>query len=139
MLEISPFSSNTSVALNCPGRLKLSVSQHEALLPLKNLDEKRVLAEAAVTSRWSVEKLESQVRRLHRPHKGGRPVEPGMRVLVRRLDKLLVEALREGLDSGLDDLSPAEARRLLAMVNGSQATLERIEKLLTKRAITQAE
>lgn len=118
--------------LGRPLALRLGVEHHRALLPVKDPGEKRLLAEAALGARWTVADLRKKVRRVKRPQPGGRRREPEVRVLVRRLDRLLAGATTARGAEAAAELGAVEARRLLGTVNRAQATLERIEKLLTR-------
>jgi hypothetical protein len=117
--------------LGLPLAQRLPATQHVVLLPLHDRKQKRELAEAAIAEGWTVSQLRRQVKRLHRPHAGGRPREPAIRRLVTRLEAAF-EDLPQG-DAGIDALSPADRRHLLGRVNSLQAALERLERKITTR------
>ena len=113
--------------------LRLTSSQHRALLPIASLAEKRVLAEAAIEAKWSYEKLRARVVRIQKPHAGGRPGEPAARVLVRRLEPLLEGAARDALANEPARLSPEEARSLAPIATRLVAELTRLAHALERR------
>ena len=114
---------------------RLGVSRLRVLLPVKNTDQRRLIAQTAVSSGWSVEKLKTRVRKTARAHAGGRPAIPAIERLVGRAARLLdAQTTSAHLREGLDRLAPARARRLLADVNRAQENLERVERLLVRAA-----
>ena len=114
---------------------KLGPARHVVLLPVRDSDEKRALAEAAIKSGWTVEKLRAQVARVSPPHPGGRPPTPRVRLMIERVARVLDgDALAGRLADHLDAISPVEARSLLAQVNRARAVLERLEKALIRAA-----
>ncbi|MSP60462.1 MAG: hypothetical protein EXR72_08985 [Myxococcales bacterium] len=113
----------------------LGTVQHRLLLPVKDATEKRLLAEAATGNQWTAEQLRRQVRRVVKPHAGGRRPEPALVVFLRRSASAMRGGDATQFREEAEGLLPAVAKRLLGSVNHMQATLERLEKLLT-RALT---
>ena len=105
----------------------LTKTQHELLLPVADPAAKRKLAQEAVESKLTSEALKGRVRRVHRPHKGGRPPKPAVR---RRLGALL-RALEAGnLD---EDLAPASLKRLdAAEIRAGLAEAKRARELVER-------
>ena len=119
--------------LGRPLALRLGPAHHVALLPLQNRDEKKLLAESAVEERWTVVQLRDRVRRLKKPHPGGRRPRPPLAILVEATLRLYdKELLKTALYEDLDAIAPAEARRLLTGVVGLQGHLERIQLVLVR-------
>jgi hypothetical protein len=114
---------------------RLGVRQHRVLLPVKDPEEKKLLALAAVDEKWTAEDLQKRVRRIERPHPGGRSRAPVVRVIVSRASSVLVGVTPSSLREGIEQLTKSEAKKLLSRVNEMQATLERIEKVITKAAL----
>lgn len=122
--------------LGAPLAGRLGVSRLRALLPVRDAQQRRLVAESAVSSGWTVERVKARVRQVARPHAGGRPELPNLERLVGRVRRAIGEdAEAASLRVGLDRLSPARARELLAEVNRIQADVERVEKLLQKAAV----
>lgn len=113
---------------------RLPMTHHLEILPLKDPAEKRLLAEAAVASAWTVRDLRRERGRLQEPHPGGRPPEPALRIAVGRAARLLVgdKVPTAELRRGLDGVAAKEARQLLRQVEAMQRELERWEKLLVE-------
>jgi hypothetical protein len=118
---------------------RLGVSRLRAILPVKDGTQRKLLAETAVATGLTVDKLESRVRRIARPHAGGRPRSSAIDRLVAGIERV-VESTGggAGLRDGIETLGATEARRLLGRLNRIQAELERAEKLLQKAAIDAA-
>jgi hypothetical protein len=114
---------------------RLSSSQHRALLPVSDPQEKKLLAEAAVDGHWSYQKLRGQVVKIRKPHPGGRPREPIARVILRRVERALAADDLARAES--ERLPPSEAKGLLASANRLRATMERLELMLQRRALSQ--
>lgn len=121
--------------LGRPLGLKLTVDQHRALAVLEDAGEKKVLGQAAVDAGWTARELRQKVRLVKRPHRGGRPAQPLLRLFIARMDRQLKEADVGVFRSELSVIGESEARRLLARVNAAQALLERVEKLLTRALV----
>lgn len=105
----------------------IPVSIHRALLPVRDVAEKRQLAASAAEGRWTYEQLRTRVAKVQRKHAGGRPREPAVRVLLRRLGAQIAGTSPEALREEVRGLEPAEARRLLGEVERLQAFLEKLE------------
>ena len=111
---------------------RLGIAQHRALLPLRDSGEKRVLAVAAVDANWSAERLRTRLRKLQKKHKGGRPREPPIALLVARVERALDRELlarRRELSDGVDH---ATAKALLGRVQTAQRHLETMERELVR-------
>lgn len=111
---------------------RLRQDHHLALLPLRDPEEKKVLAEAALEAEWSATELRQKVKTLQQPHPGGRAPEPQLAVLLGRMERL-VDGADGRILADLDRLAPAEVRRLLAIVRKSEGLLERAKKALSRR------
>jgi len=110
---------------------QLGVSRLRALAPLQEHSQRRLVGETAAAAGWTVEKVKERVRKIARPHAGGRPEQPGVERAVTRIAKVVdAEATPERLRASLDTLTAKRAKHLLARVNQTQASLERIEKTL---------
>lgn len=111
---------------------RLGVRQHRALLPVKDHAEKKRLADTAIQENWTAAELQKQVRRVQRPHAGGRTKAPEVRRVVNRAWSTLQGIKVTDLQIDLTGLDATEAKELLTRVNAMQTTLERIERLVTK-------
>ncbi|MSP63462.1 MAG: hypothetical protein EXR72_24580, partial [Myxococcales bacterium] len=69
----------------------LGTSHHIALLPVRDPEEKLLLAEAAGAEKWTVEELRRRIRRVQQPSPGGRPPVPRVRLLITRAARLLLD------------------------------------------------
>ena len=112
----------------------LGISRLRLLTPVKDGEQRRLLAETATSSGWTVEKLRERVKKIRKPHAGGRPEQPAIERAVARLSRVADAEIRDaaGIRAGLDDLTPRRAKALLQSVNRVQANLERVEKLLQR-------
>lgn len=112
---------------------RLGPTHHIALLPVRDPDEKRLLALAAANERWTVDVLRREVRRIQDTHPGGRPRLPRLRLLVDRATRLLLGDEPIGVRTeDLEAITPEDAQRLIRRVNALQAALERVEKQLLR-------
>lgn len=113
---------------------QLPVTHHLELLPLKDPAEKRLLAETAVAKGWTVRDLRRERGRLQKPHAGGRPSEPTVRVAVGRAARAILDEPSSAIElrRGLESVDAKEARGLLKKVEAMQRELERWEKLLVE-------
>ncbi len=114
--------------LSWPLAGELRIGQHRQLLVVKDPSEKKLLAEAAVASRWTEETLRRKIRAIQKPHRGGRPPEPAVRVILRRAQPILGD--RANYEIGLEYLSPKEARHLLQQIGMCRDHLDHLERLL---------
>ena len=112
----------------------LGISRLRTLTPIKDSEQRRLLAETATSSGWTVAKLRERVRKIEKPHASGRPGLPAIERAVARLARVADVEISDaaGIRAGLDDLTPRRARVLLQSVNRVQADLERVEKLLQR-------
>ena len=116
--------------LGRPLALRLGIRQHRLLLPVEDVNEKKLLAEAAVDAGWSAEELRTKIPRLQKRHPGGRPKEPGLRVFLARAARTIVNIEVPQLRRGLDEIGAAERRHLRSQINAMRTMLDRAEKLL---------
>jgi hypothetical protein len=122
--------------LGLPLATRLGVSRVRALLPVRDTEQRRLLAEAAVGAEWTVDKLRDRVDRVHKPHAGGRPELPAVERAVVRIARVAdAETPPEVIREGLDELTPKRARQLLSSVNRIQQQVERLERLLQRAAM----
>lgn len=112
---------------------RLTVEHHRALLPLRDESEKKQLAEKSAEVGWTSDELRKQLRRVQRPHAGGRPARPAVSLLVDRVDRVLVGASASEIKVELGELDQPEVRRLIGRVNAAQSALERIERQLQRQ------
>src|SRR5207247_1700085 len=111
--------------------LRLGIGHHLALLPVKNVAQKKLLAESAIAGGWTAEELRAEVARLQKPHAGGRPPSPPLHILIERAAKLFhPDGLLSMIHENADQISPSEQRRLLAKAQAITASLERIQRIL---------
>jgi hypothetical protein len=59
------------------------------LAPLREGDQRRLLASNARTEGWSVNALKERVRRIQKPHPGGRPSQPALLRAVVRIHRVV--------------------------------------------------
>ena len=117
---------------------RLGVKKVRALVPLKVPAQRKQIAEEALAANWHVERVRERVGQLIEPHAGGRPQRPPVARVVGRIAKLLGPG-SEGADAtllraGIDGVDAAQASQLLDEVMRARSSLERIEKLLVRRA-----
>lgn len=111
---------------------RLTMRQHRALLPVKEIAEKKQLAEEAVMACLTAGELSQKVRHVQKPHAGGRAKEPPARRVLGRMLALVEEVTAKDLQDGLDAISPAEARQQLANLKVIRTRLAQVERALAK-------
>lgn len=119
---------------------RLGISRVRALLPVKDVTQRKLLAEHAVSSSWPVAQLKARVREIAPAHAGGRPARPAVQRLVERTAKLFEEEAADAaaLRRGADELSPKMARALLVRLNRLKTAQARVEELLVRAATAAA-
>lgn len=120
---------------------ELGVSRLRLVARIRDDQQRRLVAETATASGWTVDKLQERLRKLQRPHAGGRPSQPAVAGAVTRLDRAVAEELgdMEALHDDADEVAPRAARALLGRVNHMQERMEKLEKLLQRIAARAAD
>ena len=92
------------------------------------------LYETAVEERWTGKQLRQKVEELRKPHAGGRPAEPSVKILMARMARLLKGFDVKAVAVDRDRLMPGELRHLASQVREAEALLARIRKALAAPA-----
>lgn len=140
-LEVSASSLWYSVALIehlqlLPGEMKerLSLSHHRLLVGVKDVEQRRALAQRAAEEGLSRRALEREVQRLHvarGERRTGRPRLPAVVKAARRIDKAIELAGEELVDGALIARWGADrSAELLGVIEGQIAALEGIRSRL---------
>lgn len=118
---------------HCGSLRHLGVSHLRALLAAPEAEQTALLQRAEL-EKWSVARLEREVDKGQgRESRGGRPRSPEYVKSIRRMNQLVAPRALDGLDEA-DNLSPAEARELLAMVGSLRERIALIERMLVRSA-----
>src|SRR5207237_4216451 len=100
--------------LGVPLAGKLGATRLRVLLPVKDPQQRSLLAETAVSSGWTVDKLKGRVRQIHKPHAGGRQELPGVQRAVERIARIAgAESTPDRLREGLESLATGPGRLTL--------------------------
>lgn len=108
---------------------RLSLTHHQALLPLPDPAAKETLARQALDEGWSTRHLTEEVKKLAPKKRGGRKPIPAVVKIVRVFAKASASA--EGLDADEFRLDRAQAKELAADLDESIARLQRLKKALS--------
>jgi hypothetical protein len=119
---------------------QLPVTHHVALLPVRDIEIKRLLARLAVDEEWTVQTLRAEIGKRQKPSAGGRPPDPPVQYLVNALHRPFEsdETPLDDLEAGLDRIDQTEAKRLLGKLNQVRSHLDRLEKVLVRVNIQRA-
>ena len=111
---------------------RLGVAQHRVLLPLRNVEEKKLLAETAAESGWTVEDLRTRVGKLQKRHRGGRRARPPVALLVARIGRSFDEQMLARRRESIDSLEQGEVKKLLGTIQTARRHLETLERELVR-------
>ncbi|HEU4407537.1 MAG TPA: hypothetical protein VFS43_19885 [Polyangiaceae bacterium] len=114
---------------------RLSKTQHEALLPVADVEQKRRLAEQAVEQQWSGRQLAERANSMKGPHAGGRPMLPPPVRYIGAVLRVLEapEFSSVFAPSTLNALPPPDVEKLLCQVRRARGYLDRVGDMLTRQ------
>ncbi len=105
--------------------MRLSFSQHRALLPLKDTQSKRALAQRAVEEGWTTRTLSAEVSKLLPKSRSGRKPLPPLVKGIRQVSRALDEAV--GADATPETMAGLVPERSAELTQQIDAIVERLK------------